>query len=436
MSVADLPLLLALLPLVVLSGSCSATETALFSLTHADRVRLRRTHPDTAHRVAVLLAEPRMLLISVLLLNMTVNVTYFVISSVVVGRMETPLAAATASVGTLLAIILFGEVLPKLLATAHRIGFCRVVARPLLTVFVALGPLRVFLDRLVIGPLARLIRPPRAAAAPAASAEELEALLTLSAEQGAIEVQEQQLLSEVVDFGNVRVQEVMTPRVDVVWLDVAADEEEVLGAVRRCGDSEIPVVRGSPDEEVLGFLDPKRYFAARARSSPASVSIAEFVEPAAYVPEKSRLDQLLDYFRRTGRRTALCVNEFGAIEGVVKIGDVVGRLVPAATDGEEPDHGLRAVGPGRWIVPGRLSVAAMTDFFFGRQRAGRWADRRVSTVGGLVLLSLGRVPRVGDTVRIGNVEFRVVSMAGRTIREVEVAVDPEAAAVPAGSAAS
>src|SRR5690349_13407436 len=109
MTLADLPLLLLLLPLIAGSALCSGMETALFSLTHTDRVRLGKANPATAAAVAALLAQPRRLLVSVLLLNTCVNTAYFVISSALTRRLEHPLWQPALSLVMLVALILLGE---------------------------------------------------------------------------------------------------------------------------------------------------------------------------------------------------------------------------------------------------------------------------------------------------------------------------------------
>ncbi|MBT8485694.1 MAG: DUF21 domain-containing protein [Phycisphaerales bacterium] len=128
---ADLPLLIALPFLLIASGLCSGSETALFGLTAADRLRLRDTRGFSAHAVERLLANPRMLLVTILLSNTVTNVLYFVISSVLLMRSSAgPLGETLLATGFLLLIVLAGEVVPKVAANATRTGFAATIAPP------------------------------------------------------------------------------------------------------------------------------------------------------------------------------------------------------------------------------------------------------------------------------------------------------------------
>jgi len=148
----------ALLPvLLVGSAFASGSETALFSLTHGERARLRRDAAAASAAVEALLARPRALLVFVLLLNMTANVGYFVVTSVLTTRAGSGLVGTVVAIGSVLLIILFGEVLAKMLARAQRVALCRAFGVPLRTLQLALNPLVAAIDGFVIAPVTRLV---------------------------------------------------------------------------------------------------------------------------------------------------------------------------------------------------------------------------------------------------------------------------------------
>jgi len=409
--------ILVLLPvLLALSAVCSGSETALFGLTHADRVRLRGERPRASEVVAKLLREPRKLLLTVLLLNMTVNVAYFVLSSAWALRAPTPIAGVAISLGTLAGIVLIGEILAKLLANADRVRVVSLIAAPIAMVQRGVAPVLTGLERGVVSPMARVLAP-RSGRNRAHDAAELTALLAEAGRVGAIDGHEQRLLAEVVELGRLRVRDVMTPRLDVQWIDereLTADRvRETLARIRH---GTIPIARDElQGERVVGLLDARRYLATAhaAPRTPAPRALALAVRPARFVPENIRLDQLLEHFRATGTHTALCVDEFGGVQGLVQVEDVVRSLVEAVgdeADGDrEPAH---LVALGVWSVPGRLPVHELIDDFGLDERA---VDRRVSTVAGLVQLRLGRLPTVGDTVRVDRLTLEVERVTGRTV---------------------
>lgn len=431
MSIQDLVLLLLLPVAIAVSGLCAASETALFSLTYSDRLRLSRASPRMGAAVGWLLARPRGFLLSILLLTNLANVTYFVVSSVLGRRIPDQGLAVAVNIAGLLALIFLADLLPKLLARSRRVEFARAAAPMLVVVMRAVGPVSGVLERAVVEPIMRLVRPARPDAEQAVTTEELAALLELSTRAGDIEADEQRLLGDVVDLGTTRVRDVMTPRVAMPWVSDSALPRQVLEVLRGTAATRVPVFRGSRDGQPLGLLDVKRYLAAVGGGSGGGgvgVKVASFLLPALFVPERAKLDQLLERFRIQGQSMALCVDELGAVEGMVEIGDVLDELVSPRDEAEAaPAGGVERLGPDRWVIPGRLSVRELAEYFFGSVRGRGWGgggglDRRASSVGGLIFAELDRVPRAGDSIRIGNVRLTVRSMNGRAVGQVEVTV--------------
>ena len=434
-------LIFLLLPLLlVASALCSGSETALFSLTHRERREMLEGRQAGARAVERLLSQPRRLLVTVLLLNMTTNVLYFVSSSVLSLGAESGLEAFIYGVGSLAAIILFGEILAKLLAGATRVRFSRFIAPPLLAAQGAISPLLGFLDRFAVAPLTRLLST-RTAAVPL-DAEELGALIRIGLDQGAFGTREQRLLAGVVEMNRIRVREVMIPRVEVRWIDAdlpnEAFRQAVLELVAETRHTKFPVTRGDLGG-VIGVLNAKAYLSASPPGGPAP-DPTDFAEKPTFVPENIRLDQALARFTEEAVHMALVVDERGEVCGLVEIEDLVERLLDESRDPAEADQlGAELIGIGRWIVPGRLPVRDWS-VLFGLDQAAESdmsdatnAAARASTVGGLVIASLGRVPEPGDRVRFGPVDLIVTETEGRVVRRVEVRLI-EAPEPPPGSA--
>jgi len=429
MSPVQASLILALPLLLLASAFFSGSETALFSLAEHERMAMRRRGGIGAYAAAALLRRPRMLLITVLLGNMTVNVLYFVISSVLTLRAAGPAAQAAFSLGPLVALILFGEVAPKMLASARREVWCAVASPPLLALHRVIAPLRRVIDAAIIAPLARLFQ--SSTAPEEMTTEELDTLLTLSAHQGVLQIDEARLLEDVVELGDLHVRDVMTPRVDVRWLPADAGWDDVRALVEETGLRTIPICERSLDEGVLGMLPVKQFF---AKATPgAGSTVRGFIEPALFVPEQATLDRLLEVLRTRRRLIAVVVDEYGGVAGVASIGDIVERLLeglhaaePEGAEERAAPH-IEAAGPGRWRVPGRLSVHDWADAF-GAPVAGR-----VATVAGLVLARLGRPAKPGDAVTVGRLRLEVEQVRGAAIETILVSVSPGASARGAAS---
>lgn len=418
------PLPIPLAAVAVLSGA----ETALFSLTYYDRLKLAREHPRAARSVSYLLARPRGLLVLVLFLNMLAATIYSVLTSLAALRATEPWVGVALFLLNLLAMTLVGEVVSKMLAARYREPICRLIAGPLVLVYRALRPVVEFVEAGIIAPLARLFVPNKAKSE--LTGEELDALLHLGQQEGAIDANEQRVLAQVIALSNLRVRDVMTPRVDVLWLDASVSVAEVQALAREHALTRIPVWQG--DEEILGLLDVKKFLAshaaaglAPARSTPLSIKAC--IEPTAYTPESASLDKLLHHLRTSGVKLSICVNEHGGVTGVVSLQDVVRRLITEISRQDEQDTAaqqVRLVGLGMWEVPGRLSVREWAGMF------GLKPDRRVSTVAGLIFARLGRTPQIDDAITIGNVRLRVAALDGRVVETAIVSLVDGATSVP------
>ena len=409
----DLVLLVVMVPLLVLSGFFSASETVLFGLAESDRVAVRRRNPRVARAIDSLLSQPRMLLITVLLGNMTVNTLYFVVGSVLsMNLAESIWAAVLCGAGTVLAIVIFGEVIPKILGSSLRDRAVLFIAPALLAVHRSIGPLRKLIDFLVIAPLARLTAPssrPREL-----DKDELAAMLELSAREGVIDDLEQSLLQEVVRMRGLRVADVMTPRVSMTSITMETPRREIEHYAERTHLSELPVRSSDPDA-VQGLFSVRNYLLdSRGDSTPLS----DHVHPARFVPELSNLDNLLDHFRRTRSSTAIVVDEWGGTAGVVTIEDLVEELVGDIIGlGEESIPAPEALEDGSWRVSGAMHVDEWAALFGEGVLPGR-----VRTVGGLFMDLLGREPLQGDEITIGNLLCTVESSDGGRVRTALVRV--------------
>jgi magnesium and cobalt exporter, CNNM family len=427
-------MLLCLPVLLVLSGFFSGSETALFSLTRHQRAQFKASGAFADTVVGTLLSETRSLLITLLLGNMTVNVLYFVVSTRLLlhardEQMMGPVALGAASVAPLLAVIILGEVLPKLVAARSSQLWSRLAAAPLLAVHRAIAPVRLAASALVITPLARLIAP--SSRPDPLTQDELASLLELSQRQGVIDPQEQRMLRQVLELSRVTVDELMTPRVDIEAFDLDADPAKLVELFKRTNLRQAPAYRKDLDH-IEGFITARRALLYPPRSR---LEVNALIEPATFVPQQQRADQLLAELRRDAKTVAVVVDEYGGTAGLVTLEDVaehlVGDIAGAFDSGGEP--AVEEVQPGCWRVSAELSTRDWAEAF----GQGVPADVRktlgaVHTLGGFVMAGLGRAARVGDQITIGNLVLRVDSLDGRRIEHVTVRLADDPGADSAG----
>ena len=251
---------LTLLLLLAASAFFSASETALFNLTRGQLYRMSRSSHAVSRLAASLMHTPQRTLNALLLGNMLVNVALTGISAVVVADLERAGAAhylvAAASVAPLLMLILAGEVLPKMIAFAAGEKSALAVALPVSLFQRLAAPALWVLGKVFVQPLARLLGPP-SPAQPDITADELGALLDLSARRGTIDPDANELLQEIIELSHVRVSAIMIPRVDVIACDVAAPPASLAALFRHPRRRKIPVSERDIDR-IIGVVHAKR----------------------------------------------------------------------------------------------------------------------------------------------------------------------------------
>lgn len=371
--------------LALCSAMFSSSETALFKLgTHE-----RETAPP---RVRRLLADPRALLVSILGANLVVNLGFFALApNAFTG------AVGGSSVGggllALVALLVVGEILPKALALRAPLAIARLTAAPVSVAVATLRPARRVIEavlvfsRRVLGEDERVER--------GVTPEALAAVLAQSRSEGVLKHDEADLLSEIVELEHLAVREAMTPRVDLVMYDLLAEDQDrerarVLDEARRNRITWVPAIRGSADA-IAGSLEVRDLLAQPDRSAEA------LAMPVKFVPEVARLLSLLSSFHLDRVSEAVVIDEWGGTAGVVTLEDVFEELVgDLRVEGEEKAEEVVAVGEGRFMVSGGLSVRDWNEQF-GLQVV----PAAFETVGGFVTATLGRIPRAGDEVDFG-----------------------------------
>jgi len=413
-----------LLVLLACSAVFSSSETALFSLSRHDLYELRTGGGRLGRLVARLMRHPRRVLLTILVANTAVNVCIFADSLFLARQWEhaPPGTSAAVGVAVLLAVVVLGETVPKVIALAGARRWAPLIAPVIEVTELVVAPVRWVLTVLVVEPILRLLIPP-GQRAPYLTIDELKLLVANSRRAGHIGAVEDLMLQHVVELTEVKVREVMVPRVDVVAYPLDGDPEELRELFRRTCLSKIPVYEGDIDR-IRGLVYAKEVFLQKDRP------IAALVRPVRYVPEQSSLAHLLRHFRQTRSQIAMVVDEHGGIAGLVTLEDVLEHIVGELSDEHdaEPEPEFVQIDERTLEVAGDLRIRDWAEAF-GVPIGGL----HVTTIAGLVLSRLQRVPRIGDRVRVGNVEIIVVGMRGRRITRLQVRALGPADKVPTPS---
>lgn len=408
----DIVLLSSLIPLLFLSALFSCSETAFFRLNQSQLVELRQRQTASSNAALYLVRHRRTVLITLLIGNMTANVLYFVVGSMLMLHTQGNAGAElTIAVVTLLSIIAFGEVIPKMAATARPIGIATLLAPPLLLLHRIIGPIRTFVDIIVITPLSRLVT---TASPKPLDAEELATLVELSSSEGIIDQDEQRVLFEVVELSRIRVREVMTPRVHMVAASHTTTESEIRKIISSSHLTQLPMYRDDLDD-IIGMLHTKRYLQQKAGTT--VIKQASMTRPQ-FIPQVATLDQLLIHFRETSTRLAIVVDEFGGTAGLVTLEDILEELIGEIGDQNQQDMAEpQQLLEDMWLIDANTGVrgwAAATGLVLDNCPA--------ATMGGLIAAKLGKIPSIGDSIELGNLTIEVASMDEYRVATAKVSI--------------
>jgi CBS domain containing-hemolysin-like protein len=330
-----------------------------------------------------------------------------------VSTSDTVAAAAGLLIATVATMVL-GELVPQYLALTHPFGVARAVQRPLrLFTFVTrpvTGGLNAAANRMV----GALGVEPRAELASARNPEELVFLVQRSAEEGAMQDATAQLLRKVLTFDEKRASDVMTPRTRVATVGTTDSVAELLEAARESGRTRFPVLGRSVDDVrgVVSLLDAYAVPAARRDAT----RVGEITTPAHFVPSVLPVDDLLAGLLSESAQLAIVLDEFGGLDGVVSLEDLLEELVGEVDT--EPDRPTGAdPTSSTWTLPGLLRPDEVRDLTGVHLPDGAGV---YETLGGLIMTSLGRLPISGDEMTVDGVRLRVVAMDGRRVDQVEM----------------
>ena len=291
--------------------------------------------------------------------------------------------------------MIFGELVPKNLAIARPLATARTVQGFQRAFTTATGPAVRFLNSTANGVLRRLGVEPQEELASARSAEELASLVRRSGEEGTLELGTATLLERSLAFGDRRAVDVMTPRARMHALRTDAPVRAVLHTSRATGRSRFPVIVEDNDE-VVGVVHIKHAMAV-PNERRTDVHIADVMVPPVLVPSSIELDPLLAMLREGGLQMAVVVDEFGTVDGIVTLEDLIEEIVGEVRDEhDERDDAARREPDGTWTLSGLLRPDEAA-------RAVGLAlpeDEEYETLGGLVAMRLGRMPEEGDVVEL------------------------------------
>ncbi len=407
----------AILILIMMSAFFSGSETAL---TATSRARLNEIVRRGSRRAAMALAltDTRERLIGALLLgNNVANITASALATALLIKMFGDSGAVIASAVMTVLILIFAEVLPKTYAIAYPDNSAIAVA-PLVRVLVAVfGPVVMAVEAIVKFTL-RIFGVDISNAQNVLSAhDELRGAIDLHLKEGAVIKKDRDMLGGILDLQDLAVSDLMVHRTKMTLIDGGEAPADIVATVLKSGHTRIPVWKERPDN-IVGVLHAKNLFAALQKSGgdAAKVDIEDILSPAWFVPDTRAIPDQLNAFLRRKTHFAIVVDEYGEVQGLITLEDIIEEIVGDIKDEHDAvATGVRHKPDGSFIVDGGVPVRDLNRAF-----DWRLPDEEATTLAGLVIHEARMIPSVGQTFNFHQFQFEVLKKRKHQVTSIKV----------------
>ena len=413
--------------LLIASAFFSSSETALFSLSRLELHELRQNRHPKADTLHALLDEPRRLIISILCGNEIINVAAAANMTAILVHLYSDEQVMLLNILIMVPLLLlFGEVTPKTIAVTNPVQIStRLIATPMTLWLRLVTPFR-WLVRLLSERVTTLLVGPEKAMENILQVDEFRSLVEEVVESGELHATERILIDNLLTAGTTEVVEIMIPRTRVAFIDINLSVAEMVEEVRRLRHRRIPVYRGHRDT-LVGMLHAEDLMQMTLDGVDfGQVDVKDILHPVTMVLPTKKVDEMFEFFLRQKSQAAVILNEFGGIDGLVTLKGVIDFIFGHAGGEEALGRLFTEPEPGVIEVDGDMKL---TDFNtvtnFGI------SDSRMTTISGVLLRHLDRLPAIGDDVIVEGVRLQVVSLEGhRIVRLRAMPVARHAEALP------
>jgi putative hemolysin len=394
--------------LLCFSAFFSGTESALFSLKRQQIKKLRHEGHNIERLLRLLTGNPSGLLVAILFGNLVVNILFFCTSSVFglsMAERYGDWVQAVVGLAVLILIILLGEILPKAIGISFPERVVRLNSLFLLGWFHILGPIRRVLE------VVTRKMEPEEDLEHRITPEELRMLIDATHHDPSFGRQEKAIVEDIVNLPELRVRELMLPRVEQMFRRAEAPAGEALIEAAERGIELIPVYEGEEDN-IIGVVEVRELFIAAKPDDP----LRGYVQPIRFVPETRRADAMLREFLDDSLKMVCVVNEYGGLSGTIVLEDLLEEVVGEFDVLEVPE--VEQLGEATYRLRGNLGIREWRTMFVGLLPREVMHGLALDTLSGLVVSLLKRMPQAGDKAYIGNLSFTVEQVRSNRIESV------------------
>jgi gliding motility-associated protein GldE len=406
--------------LLMLSAMASGSESAFFSLGPNEKEKLKNDNSKSSQAVLQLLENPKELLATLLITNNFVNVGVVILSSSILNDLY-PITGKNDTfrflleiVGITFAILMIGEVIPKIWSSKNSLAVARMMAIPINTIK-SIPPLS-WLKKFLVNGTNFIYRRARRKGVKITT-DELEQALALTKEKSTSD-EEHKILEGIIRFGTTDTRQIMKSRLDVVAIDHEINFKGVLDVILEAGYSRMPVYRDSFDN-VIGILYIKDLLPHLAQSEDFKWN--ELIRKPFFVPENKKIDDLLKEFQEMKMHMAIVVDEYGGSCGVITLEDILEEIVGDITDEFDDDEIVYTkINDKTYLFEGRT---ALVDFYKVLDIDGKEFDQQKGdseTLGGFIVEHAGRILKNNEFIIFENIKLIVESSDKRRIKMIKI----------------
>lgn len=404
---------------MLVSAFFSGSEVALFSLDKKKIESNFKSNKIISRYLLNLINFPRRLLVTILIGNTLVNVAASIVAVLLALDIAEKLSISTELALTIQIIVLtilvliFGELFPKVTATKNPFLFSKVIAIPLYYFNIVIYPAAEFITEVIRLSISKLKFD---GSKSAIDRDEIPHLTSISHEKGALEEEEHNLISSLVSFGSVTVEEIMTPRVDIVAVSSDVNYEELLKVITQSGHSRIPLYKEDLDE-IIGIIFAKDLLPySRNTELRNELSLEKISRSVLFVPETKLISELLKEFQEKKMHLAIVVDEYGGTSGLVTLEDIVEEVVGEIWDEYDREENIiTKLDENKWMVLGKIPVDEINDIL-GTEILNE--DEEFDTLGGFVLNYAGSIPQENFNFLLNGFRYTVKEVHKKRVKKI------------------
>lgn len=415
----SVPLLIAIIVLIILSGFFSGTETA-FSCANRIRLRTLATAGNKKAEKVLVLAEQKFdkLISTILVGNNIVNITSATLATMFFAKLLVDVevdASLVSTVVTTVAVLIFGEITPKFLAKTFPEKFAMLFYPLVMFFYYILTPINIIFSgyKWILSKIFKL------KADDVVTEEEILTVVEEAEEDGTIRQEETKLIRSVIEFDDLEVGDILIPRVNIVAVDVSESMENIREVFHKEGYSRIPVYKESVDT-IIGTIHQKDFFEAYFNKNK---NIDDILQNAYYTTEHVKISKLLKQLQKTKVHLAVVLDEYGGTLGIVTLEDILEELVGEIWDEHDEEVTYhKQIAENVYTFAGNAPVDEFFEFFDMESEDDKY---EANTVSGWIIEMLGEIPRVGFKLTHLNLEIEVQKATIRRILSVKVTVNKQ-----------